>query len=148
MPIAIYFIVGSLLLAAVLLLLIKKLLRTAMAEVYSEYPEHNRILTSPMANLFGIKSRGMKQIRGNGILLLTSSQLYFRMLLPKKELLVPLGSITSVETPKSFLGKTKGMKLLKIDFRNDAGGTDSAAWLVRDLEKWVETIGRSAELNL
>ncbi len=147
MHIAIYFIVGSLLLATGLIYLTKKLLKTAMAEVYAEYPEHSRILTSPMANLFGIKSRGMKQIRGNGIFLLTSSQLYFRMLLPKRELLVPLSSITSVDTPKSFLGKTKGMKLLKIDFRNDVGGTDSAAWLVRDLEKWVEAIKVSAELN-
>ncbi|MCK4806255.1 MAG: hypothetical protein KAT09_01340 [Candidatus Aegiribacteria sp.] len=147
MHIAIYFIVGSLLLAAGLVLLIRKLLKTAMAEVYAEYPEHVRILTSPMANIFGVKSRGMKQIRGNGILLVTSSQLYFRMLLPKRELLVPLSSITSVETPKSFLGKTKGMKLLKIDFRNDVGGTDSAAWIVPDLGKWVETVRRSAELN-
>jgi len=111
-----------------------------MAEVYAEYPEHSRILTAPMANLFGIESGGMKQIRGNGILLLTSSQLYFRRLMPRRELLVPLSSITSVETPKKFLGKTKGVKLLKIDFRNDIGGVDSAAWQVPDLDKWVETI--------
>lgn len=143
MHIAIFFIVC----AMFTVFLIRKLLKTAMAEVYAMYPEHSRVLTSPMANLFGIKSRGMKQIRGNGILLLTSSQLYFRMLLPKRELLMPLRSITSVETPLSFLGKTKGMKLLKIDFRNNVGGTDSAAWLVPDLEKWVETIRRSAELN-
>lgn len=69
------------------------------------------------------------------------------LLLPGRELLVPLRSITSVETPKSFLGKTKGRKLLKVDFRNDVGGTDSAAWLVPDLEKWVEAIKGSAELN-
>lgn len=147
MPVSNYFIIGSVLLAAGLVFLIRKLLRTAMAEVYAQYPEHVRILTSPMANIFGIQSKGMKQIRGNGILLLTASQLYFRMLLPKKELLVPLRSITSVETPKSFLGKTKGRKLLKVDFRNDVEGTDSAAWLVPDLEKWVEAIRGSAELN-
>ena len=147
MTIAIYFVAGSLLLAAGLVFLVRKFLRNAMAEVNAQYPEHIRILTSPMANLFGIQSGGMKQIRGNGILLLTSSGLYFRMLLPGRELLVPLRSITSVETPKSFLGKTKGRKLLKVDFRNDVGGTDSAAWLVPDLEKWVEAIKGSAELN-
>ena len=138
---------GSLLLAVGLVFMLRKLLKTARAEVYAEYPEHVRILTSPMANLFGVQSGGMKQIRGNGILLLTASQIYFRMLLPRRELLVPLRSVTSVETPKSFLGKTKGRKLLKVDFRNDTGGTDSAAWLVQDLEKWVETIRRSADLN-
>ena len=147
MPVSNYFIMGSLLLAAGLVFMLRKLLQTARAEVYAEYPAHVRILTSPMANLFGVQSGGMKQIRGNGILLLTASQIYFRMLLPRRELLVPLRSVTSVETPKSFLGKTKGRKLLKVDFRNDTGGTDSAAWLVQDLEKWVETIRRSAGLN-
>jgi len=147
MPITIYFIAASLILAAGLVFLLRGLLKAAMAEVNARYPEHVRLLTSPMANLFGIQSGGMKQIRGNGILLLTSSQLYFRMLLPRRELLVPLGSITSVETPKSYLGKTRGRKLLEIDFRNDIGGTDSAAWLVPDLEKWVETIRGQAELN-
>ncbi len=147
MPVLNYFIVGALLLAAGLVFMLRNLLKTAKAEVYAEYPEHIRILTSPMANLFGIQSRGMKQIRGNGILILTASQLYFRMLLPRRELMIPLSSITAVETPKSFLGKTKGRKLLKIDFRNDIGGTDSAAWLVPDLEKWVETIKGSAEVN-
>ena len=147
MPVSNYFIMGSLLLAAGLVFMLRKLLQTARAEVYAEYPEHVRILTSPMANLFGVQSGGMKQIRGNGILLLTASQIYFRMLLPRRELLVPLRSVTSVETPKSFLGKTKGRKLLKVDFRNDTGGTDSVAWLVSDLEKWVETIRRSAGLN-
>ena len=147
MPVSNYFIVGALLLAAALVFMLRNLLKTAKAEVYAEYPEHIRILTSPMANLFGIQSRGMKQIRGNGILLLTASQIYFRMLLPRRELLVPLSSITAVETPKSFLGKTKGRKLLKVDFRNDTGGTDSAAWLVPDPDKWVEAIRGSAELN-
>lgn len=144
---AINFITASMFLIMALVFLVRKLNKSTMEEVYAKYPENSRILTSPMANLFGLKSSGMKQVRGNGILLLTSSQLYFRMLLPKKEILVPLRSIISVETPRSFLGKTKRKKLLKIDFRSDAGSTDSVAWLVDNLEKWVETIRESAKLN-
>ena len=147
MQIAIVFVALAFCLMTGLVFLIKKLSKSAMEEVYAGYPEHTRILTSPMANCFGLKSGGMKHVRGNGILLLTSSELYFRMLLPKKEILVPLRSIISVETPGSFPGKTKGRKLLKIDFRNITGGTDSAAWLVDNLEKWVESIRESAELN-
>ncbi|MCK5117092.1 MAG: hypothetical protein KAR44_10860 [Candidatus Aegiribacteria sp.] len=147
MPVSNYLILGLLLLAAGLVFMLRRLLKTARVEVFAEYPEHVRILTSPMANFFGIQSRGMRQIRGNGILLLTASQIYFRMLLPGRELHVPLRSITSVETPNSFLGRTRGSKLLKVDFRNDTGGTDSVAWLVPDLEKWVEAIRGSAELN-
>ena len=60
MPIAIYFIVALLILAAGLVFLLRKLLKAAKAEVYARYPEHVRVLTSPMANLFGVQSGGMK----------------------------------------------------------------------------------------
>lgn len=144
---AVYFIAGALLLVTGMILLLRKLQKNAIDELSVSYPEHTRILTSPMANLFGLESAGMKQVRGNGILLLTSSQLYFRMLLPKKEVLIPLRNIVSVETPKSYLGKTKGMKLLKVNFRNDTGASDSAAWLVDHLEEWVETLRQSTGSN-
>ena len=147
MHIAVYFIAGALLLVTMMIIALRKLQKNAIEELSVSYPEHTRILTSPMANLFGLESKGMKQVRGNGILLLTSSRLYYRMLLPKKEILIPLHNIDSVETPKSFLGKTKGMKLLKVNFRNDTGARDSAAWLVDRLEEWVETLRQSAGSN-
>jgi len=140
MNLAVYFILGAFLLIAGLVIFLRNLHANAMQKVSVEYPEHERVLISPMANLFGIGSAGMKQVRGNGILLLTASQIYFRMLIPKKEILIPVRSIISIETPKSFLGKTKGMKLLKIDYRNDTGGTGSAAWMVDNLDKWVEIL--------
>lgn len=48
------------------------------------------------------------------------------MLLPKREILILLDNVTAVETPVSFPGKTRGMKLLKVAFRNSTGVTDSA----------------------
>jgi hypothetical protein len=76
----------------------------------------------------------VKQGRGNGTLVLTDSELYFERWLPRKEFHVPLSTIQSIETPTSFLGKTNFRKLLKVDFRNDAGQNDAIAWLVPDLE--------------
>lgn len=140
MPVAIYFAAGALFLAVVLVLLLKRLQSGVMEEILREYPAHTHVIISPMANMFGLKSKGVKQIRGNGVLVLTSSFLYFRMLVPAKKFLIPVSSITGVETPKSFAGKTKGVKLLKVDFRNDDGKTESAAWLVDRLEEWVSSL--------
>lgn len=137
MPVAVYFIAGALFLVAVLVHFLKRLQSGALKEVFREYPSHTHVIISPMANMFGLKSKGVKQIRGNGVLVLTSSSLYFRMLIPAKKLLIPVSSITGVETPKSFAGKTKGVKLLKIDFRTADGKIESAAWLVGRLEEWV-----------
>lgn len=87
------------------------------------------------ANYMGQGSKGMLQIRGNGVLILTKSNLYFSMLLPEKRLIIPVSSIGSLSTPKSFLGKTKGQKLLRADFDGD-----SAAWLVEKPEQWKRAI--------
>jgi len=86
MRIAVYFVAGAIILITGSILLVRKLLKDAMEDVSDRYPEYTRILSSPMANLFGIKSGGMKQVRGNGVLLLTFHEIFFRMLLPKKEL--------------------------------------------------------------
>ena len=142
MPVVIYFIVGALFLVVVLVLLLKRLQTGAMEEVLREYPSHAHVIISPMANMFGLNSKGVKQIRGNGVLVLTSSLLYFRMLIPAKKLLISVSSITGVETPESFAGKTKGVKLLKIDFRKADGKTESAAWLVDRLEEWVSELNK------
>jgi hypothetical protein len=93
------------------------------------------------ANFFGLSSKGLAQVRGNGALVLTPDQLYFAMFVPRRELTIPLADIVSVSTPRSHLGKTVGMKLLRVDFRVPAG-QDSVAWAVRDLDDWKADIER------
>jgi hypothetical protein len=101
----------------------------------------NVMLTSRGANFFGQLSKGAaKQIRGNGVLILTDKELYFGMWTPKKELKVPIVAIQSVENPKSFLHKSMLRKLLKITFKNEYGEMDAAAWAVRDLDIWTQEL--------
>ncbi len=96
---------------------------------------HEALLdTRQGANFFGQHSVGMTGIRGNGILLLTDQRLYFLMWLPRKEVSIPLQNITNVEATRTFLGKTKGYKLLKVTFLNEAGEEDAAAWAIKDLD--------------
>lgn len=143
-------IVVTVLTVGLIFVLLKKRYGDAREEVALLHPEYSRLMTAPMANYFGRRSMGMGQVRGNGILLLTREAVHFRMLLPKREITIPISDITSISTPRGFLGKSRGTKLLQVDFHSPEAGEDSAAWLVGDLDEWVRLLedltGTKAEL--
>jgi len=105
-------------------------------EIEEMFVGRNILLISKGANFFGQKSKGLSQVRGNGVLLLTDKELYFGMWTPKKEIKIPIIAIKSIENPKSFLGKSMFRKLLKVTFENDYNEIDEAAWYVKDLDSW------------
>jgi hypothetical protein len=74
-------------------------------------------------------------MRGNGTLILTGGELLFKQWVVNEEFRIPLKSIQSIETPRSFLGKTQGIQLLKVSYLNESGapGLDYPG-LVRLLE--------------
>ena len=92
------------------------------------------------ASFFGQESRGVIQMRGNGTLILTDTELIFERWVPNTTFRVPLKSIQGIERPTSFLGKTRFAPLLKVVFSNEAMNPDSMAWQVRDLDGWVNRI--------
>jgi hypothetical protein len=57
------------------------------------------------ANSFGVESRGTTQIRGNGLLFLTSQELVFGMFTPATEVVIPLTNITTIDIVKWHLAK-------------------------------------------
>ncbi|TFG03769.1 MAG: hypothetical protein EU542_00935 [Promethearchaeota archaeon] len=109
-------------------------------EIKQKFAGNDILLTSRGANFFGQESKGLGQIRGNGVLLLTNKELYFGMWTPKKDLKIPIVAIKSIENPKSFLGKSVLRKLLKINFINDGDDLDAAAWYVKDLVSWTQEL--------
>ncbi len=119
--------------------LLKKQKTTAKLIINQRYKKEQIILEDVGVNYFGMQSKGNIQVRGNGILVLSDVDLFFIMLLPQQELIIPTSSITSLSTPKSFLGKTKGRELLCVTFVVD-GVEDSVAWLVSDLDYWKEIL--------
>ncbi len=100
-----------------------------------KFQNKNILAVSSSVNYFGRESLGMKQVRGNGILVLTNNELYYQMLLPRKELSIPVDHIIGIEDPVSFLGKSRSKPLLKVYF-NTEKGTDSAAWLLENVNQW------------
>ena len=83
----------------------------------------------------GLESRGATQTRGNGWLVLTPGELRFRQWIPDRETRILRADVTGVETPKSWLGKSVGTKLLCVRWPGDA-----MAWEVRDLDAWIAAL--------
>jgi hypothetical protein len=138
-------IVGVLILLGVLFLVLRAVsgaLKRQAAEVRQRYPQATLVV--PGANFFGQESLGARQIRGNGTLVLTDTELFFEKLAPRKEFHIPLTSISAIETPSSHLGKSVGRRLLKVVFQAESGAPDSIAWFVRDLD----TVKRQLESAL
>ena len=103
--------------------------------IQHRFPVHQIRRQSPFANCFGITSKGMGQIRGNGPLVLTPDQLWFQLLVPQRELSIPLSTIQQVEIRSHHLRKTRFTPLLYVEYQTPTG-SDSVAWQVEDPEAW------------
>ena len=103
---------------------------------------------STRANFFGLESKKSRQLRGNGILILTKNELYFSMFLSKKVIEIPISSIKSIETPRSFLKKSYLMRLLKINFIDELGQENSVAWVLENLDEWIEILTKLMKSEL
>ena len=112
--------------------------RKRAALIAERFP--NTKLIVPMANFFGQESKGVTQLRGNGVMVITTSELYFQQLVTNREWHIPFGTMQAVETTKSHLGKTVGRPLLKIRYVNPEGRIDTVAWWVRDVAEVIQTI--------
>jgi hypothetical protein len=103
-----------------------------------KYPGARHIESGAL--FFGQESRGSTQMRGNGTLILTDDELLFKQWVVSKEFRIPLRSIQSIETPRSFLGKTQGVQLLKVNYLTESGAPDAIAWRVSDLAGLIRKI--------
>jgi hypothetical protein len=115
--------------------------RKKEASARERYPNARQI--DRTASFFGQESHGSAQMRGNGTLILTDTDLIFEMWVPDKQFLIPLHSIQSIENPISFLGKSRLAPLLKVVYVNDQGAADSIAWQVADLGGWMRLINEA-----
>jgi hypothetical protein len=107
--------------------------------IQTNFDKDNIIGATTNANFFGKKSKGGKQIRGNGAFVLTTDEISFIRALPFKEYKIPVKSITEVSLPNAFNGKSVFSKLLCIQYETSSG-SDKIAWAIKNPEFWKETI--------
>ncbi len=115
--------------------------RRKEASARERYPDAKQI--DRAASFFGQESRGATQMRGNGTLILTATDLIFEQWVMNKEYRIPLQKIQALENPTSFLGKSRFAPLLKVVYLNDQGVKDSMAWQVPDLSGWMRQINEA-----
>ena len=118
------------------------LFKKRVKEIFNQFSGVPMVLSVENANYFGQESKGLGQVRGNGCLILTESELYYEMWAPKCILRIPKKNILQVENPppKWHLKKSKNRLLLKVHFINDEGIEDSAAWIVPYLDQWIQHV--------
>ena len=130
---------GVIVLLVILKMIFRSMARSLQAEVRQRFHASKILRQEPFANFFGRKSRGLKQVRGNGALVLTRETLWFMRAAPRKEFTIPLDHVTGVTFHKTFLGKTIFRPLLCVEFETK-DGPDAIAWAVRDPHAWREAI--------
>jgi hypothetical protein len=120
--------------------MLKKIFKKRIKEIHERLENEQILIYNDIANFFGLESLGTWKVRGNGVLILSEEELLFGMWKPKKELIIPVKSITEITNPKSHMHKSVFKPLLKVTFKNEMGDNDSAAWFVKDLNKWNEIL--------
>lgn len=95
---------------------------------------------SGMANFFGLESKGGKQLRGNGALVVTADRVWFQRIGAGEPIVIPRRDVKAAEVVSSHAGKTVGRPLLKLTFDDEHGGTDAVAWYVPDAEAWAAAL--------
>ncbi len=120
--------------------MLKKIFKKRIIEIYEKFNDKKILIADDMANFFGLESLGVWKIRGNGVLLLTKEELIFGIWKPKRDLLILVRNIIEISNPKSHMHRSVFRPLLKIVFKNERGESDSAAWYVRELDKWNQIL--------
>lgn len=108
--------------------------------IQERFPAEQIVLSEATANFLGLESRGSWQMRGNGVLVLTSDELWFSRFVKREDITIPTQMIQDVRLVDSHLGKRViGRTFIYVQFQTDSG-LDAVAWLVKSPERWQEAI--------
>lgn len=137
------FVTIVLVLAAVFIFIFLLTRKNLEKEVMKRFSRDEIVGASTGANFMGVESQGGRQLRGNGALVLTQEKLWFMRVFPAKEYSIPLDAVEQVSLPRSFAGKTKGVRLLCVRYSTGVRGQDQMAWAVKNPEGWKEAIEKA-----
>jgi hypothetical protein len=78
-------------------------------------------------------------LRGNGLLVMTKTELHFWMWAPDKRLRIPLENIRLIDTVRKFAGKIGRLPMLHVMFEEN-GKRFETAWSMVNAKGWVDEI--------
>jgi len=140
-------VLGAVVLAAAIMVVALAVVRRRAHRLRDELLREIGATPARLANAqgFGLRSAGARQLRGNGWLVLTGAELIFRQWVPARDTRVPLPSIRSVATVRSWLGKRVGVDLLCVEWQGSNGEGDAMAWRVNELPGWLANLSPHAQ---
>ena len=131
-------IAGSAVVAVALLVVLVRARRDRVYAGLKRDVEDDGLLAGEAGVLFlGLKSQGGRQWRGNGALVVTSKELRFRAWWPAREIVIARRDVVDFGGATSHAGRTVGIPLLAVRFRDAGGYVETAAWATRHLDAWV-----------
>lgn len=141
--VGVLFVVG----VGVLLWKMNKIRKGSRETLAQRYNAEDILCHDNFAECFGVESFTGEHVKGNGVLVLTHTELYFLRLHKRMELCIPLKKITSCVTPSRFLGKSINQRLLKIEFQDEDGTSNAVAWHTKDVENFVTALKLQRKQN-
>ena len=138
--IALPIILGLIVLLTILSLIFRLVQKKMLHVVAQRFKTNEIVLLDLGANFFGLSSKGLKQVRGNGALVMTENQLWFHRAAPSWEISIPLEHIRAFDLRRTHLGKGIAFKsVLYVEFISEIG-QDSIAWALREPQKWIDAL--------
>lgn len=120
--------------------------RRGVKEIMQKLGDEGILSIASNANCFGRKSKGVAQIRGNGIWVLTPKRIHFAMLAPRRVVDIELQRVIETCQERSFLGKRVGRRpVLVVRFTDETGKSDAVGWLLSDVEKRRRMIDQAVQ---
>lgn len=104
--------------------------------------ESHIVLSGFNVHFYGVESTKGKPLRSMGALALSGEGLYYRARYTKLELFISGKQMTSITATDDFKGKNMYGNIVAINFVNDKGEKDRAAFRIPYPERWSKAINQ------
>lgn len=114
--------------------------RIESSRIEKKFNGKDIVITSYGVNYFGLSSEKGRIPRSSGILVLLKDAIYYRARFTRRELLIPGKSIRALKIVETHKGKPLYQKSIAIDFINNNGNLDTAAFRIPFPAQWLGAI--------
>ncbi|HUX19901.1 MAG TPA: hypothetical protein VMW69_01590 [Spirochaetia bacterium] len=131
----VWIILGPLFVALMIYLILVR--RMESLRIERKFPKESILLTSFGVNFYGLRSEPGGPARSSGALVLLKDTLYYRARFSKRELAIPVDSITSIDITEAHKGKALYTKAIQFRFEAEEGREDAAVFRIPYPDRWV-----------
>ena len=131
----VWIILGPLFAVAIVYLVVVRRMETARIE--RKFPKEEVLLSSFGVNYYGLRSEPGGPARSSGVLVLLKDALYYRARFSKRELTIPIDSITTIDITEAHKGKPLYTKAIQFRFEGGEGREDAAVFRIPYPDRWI-----------